>query len=117
MGPPALPRAAREIDRHQPFRLRAQALLHQSDGENRGPCKWSRRRAGERSIDHVDVSRRLAKVHHRHAAPVLGPRAEWVLSLKSVKPESSISVPVADGPSRWEAARADGSAQPGSSIA
>jgi hypothetical protein len=35
------------------FGLRAQALLHQSDGENKGPCKWPRRRAGERSIEHV----------------------------------------------------------------
>jgi hypothetical protein len=57
------------------FGLRAQALLHQSDGENEDPCKCNTSPDWRAFDDHADVSRRLAKVHYRHAAVLLGLRA------------------------------------------
>src|SRR5262245_63032456 len=63
------------------------------------------------STYHVDLPKSTTATPCRYWG-----RARNGLSLKSVKPESSISVPAADVPLRLDAAPADGSAQPGSSI-
>src|SRR5215813_10756096 len=94
MGPPALPRAAREIDRHQPFRLRAQALLHQSDGRTK--VRASGRVAGLASVRltlsryHVDLPKSTTACRAS-----IGAARGMGSSLKNVKPQSSMSVPVA----------------------
>jgi hypothetical protein len=63
------------------------------------------------STYHVDLPKSTTATPRRYWG-----RARNGLGLESVKPESSMSVPVADVPSRLDAAPADSSAQPGFSI-